>query len=161
MTGPGAAGWFSAAAFGWKILGFAPGAEMLYLKRFPSVNRPAALPCPAPLCGVGVTRTVLSVLVPPLREEEEAKESSGWFRVNLHSPGCWSLAPRSSPGQSSAELLPSIHRKPCSPVLLFLIKEGDTFLVVFVVCSFCLGMGEAPQGLMWMDVEIHGWCQGC
>lgn len=78
--------------------------------------------------------------------------------MNLHSPGCWSLAPRSSPGQRSAEPRAASqdpHRKPYSLVFLFLIKEGDAFLVVFVVCSFCLGRGEAPQGLM-LDVKIHG-----
>lgn len=91
------------------------------------------------------------------------RRALGSFRVNLHSPGCWSLAPRAPQDRSveprAASQCP--HRKPYSPVFLFLIKEGDAFLVVFVVCSFCLGVGEAPQGLMWMDVEIHGWCHGC
>lgn len=87
------------------------------------------------------------------------RRALGLFHVNLHSPGCWSLAPRSSPGQRSAEPGAASqypHTKPCSLVFLFLIKEGDAFLVVFVVCSLCLGTGEAPQGLLWMDVEIHG-----
>lgn len=97
--------------------------------------------------------------MPPLREEEEAKESSGIVPCEFAQP--WLLEPgsQSSLGQRSVEPRAASqypHRTPYSPVFLFLIKEGDAFLVVFVVCSFCLGVGEAPQGLMWMDVEIHG-----
>lgn len=72
------------------------------LPRLPSTD---ATGCPGLGCRIGVTRTVVFMLVPPLppgvvSEEEEAKESSGLLQVplglfllHLHSPGRRSQAP--------------------------------------------------------------------